>query len=128
MLRRWHCRPDGELHNYHPHLIHRGLGGQGAIIGRWLQRQVVCCRHLIQHRADACVTLINKAVTTSPRLGAALSASAARRYGGPQRVAVIYIYIPKLHGEAQHKPHIRLPPLSADAGQKMLKGCPCYVA
>ena len=74
---------------------------------------------LTQHRVDACATLTNKTVTTAPDLGAALGASAARRYVRPLPLDVIYYT--KLHGEAQRTPYFRLPPFNVVDVQMMLE-------
>jgi hypothetical protein len=83
------------------------------------KERVLRCRQLIEHRVDACITLISKKTTDTPNLGVALGAIAAGRYTGPMRVAAIYDT--KLHGEAQHRPNLRLPPVLADDVKTMLE-------
>ena len=55
-------------------------------------------RQLVRNRVSACITFVNKKVSNTPDLGLALGNTAAGRYTGPLRVAVIYDT--KLHGEA----------------------------
>ena len=83
------------------------------------KESVMRCRQLIEHRVDACITLISKKTDDTPNLSVALGATPAGRYTGPMRVAVIYDT--KLHGEAQCKPHHRLPPVQADDVKMMLE-------
>ena len=83
------------------------------------KEKILRCRQFITHRVDACITLVSKSVTTNPDLGATLGNTAAGRYAGPLRVAVIYDT--KLHGEAQHRPNIRLPPFQSDDCKVLLE-------
>ena len=83
------------------------------------QEKIVRSRQLIMHRVDACITLISKNAVDTPDLGLALGNTAAGRYTGPLRVAVIYDT--KLHGEATHRPTIRLPPFQSDDVKMMLE-------
>ena len=76
-------------------------------------------RQLVRNRIGACITFISKNVSSTPDLGLALGNTAAGRYTGPLRVAVIYDT--KLHGEATHKPSIRLPPFQGDDVKVMLE-------
>ena len=76
-------------------------------------------RQLIRHRVGACITFISNNVSSTPDLGLALGNTAAGRYTGPLRVAVIYDT--KLHGEATHRPSIRLPPFQCDDVKMMLE-------
>jgi hypothetical protein len=83
------------------------------------QEKIVRSRQLIMHRVDACVTLISRNAADTPDLGLALGNTAAGRYTGPLRVAVIYDT--KLHGEAAHRPNIRLPPFQSDDVKMVLE-------
>ena len=76
-------------------------------------------RQLVRNRVGACITFISKNVSSTPDLGLALGNTAAGRYTGPLRVAVIYDT--KLHGEATHRPSIRLPPFQGDDVKMMLE-------
>jgi hypothetical protein len=76
-------------------------------------------RQLVGNRIGACITFISKNVSNTPDLGLALGNTAAGRYTGPLRVAVIYDT--KLHGEATHRPSIRLPPFQGDDVKVMLE-------
>ena len=88
-------------------------------LGDEFREKIQHCRELIKQRVDASVALVSKSSADTADLGAALGATAAGRYTGPRNVAVIYDS--KLHGEAQHKPSIRLPPVQIEDVKRCLE-------